>query len=34
MLVNNDIEFVSLTKKEEDFNGVTQEAVKSILALK
>ena len=34
MRVNNDIEYVSLAKKEEDFNGVTPEPAKPILLLK
>lgn len=32
--VNNDIEYAALTKKEEDFIGVTQDSIKSILQLK
>lgn len=32
--VNNDIEYVALNKREDDFIGVTQEPVKSLLVLK
>lgn len=34
MLVNHDIEYVSMNKKEEDYAGVTQEPVKSLLLLR
>jgi hypothetical protein len=32
--VNNDIEYTALNKKEEDYIGVTQDSVRSILQLK
>jgi len=34
MRINNDIEYTSLNKKEEDFRKVTQDSVRSVLHLK
>jgi len=34
MRVNDDVEFVSLSKKEEDISGFTPETVKSLITLK
>ena len=34
MRVNDEVEFVSLNKKEEDFAGFTPESVKSLITLR